>query len=340
MSIIKVTHLTKTFKRQKRHSGFWGGMRTFFSNEYESKTAVDDISFEIDKGEVVGYIGPNGAGKSTSIKMMVGILVPSSGKVEVAGLVPYENRIDNAQRIGVVFGQRTQLWWDIPVLETFKLLRHMYRVPEARFKANLDLCYDILGIAEFANTPVRQLSLGQRMRSDLAAALLHNPEILYLDEPTIGLDVVVKKKIREFIEEINKQHQTTVILTTHDMSDIEKLCSRVMVIDKGRIMYNGCLEELKQVYGSAETLTAELQGERSEYEWDVLQQMGVTLVKFNGQKVELRYNRAEVKSSMVLKWLMERYEVKDFTVRETEIEEVIRRMYLGQPTAAATFDER
>ncbi len=338
MSIIKVTHLTKTFKRQKRHSGFWGGMRTFFSNEYESKTAVDDISFEIDKGEVVGYIGPNGAGKSTSIKMMVGILMPSSGKVEVAGIVPYENRIANAQRIGVVFGQRTQLWWDIPVLETFKLMRHMYRVPEARFKANLEMCYEILGIAEFANTPVRQLSLGQRMRADLAASLLHNPEILYLDEPTIGLDVVVKKKIREFIAEINKQHQTTVILTTHDMSDIEKLCSRVMVIDKGRIMYNGCLDQLKKVYGSAETLSAELVETVEAEDWTELERLGVTVLNSNGHKINLRYNRGEINSSIVLKWLMGRYEVKDFTVRETEIEEVIRRMYLGQTAATTTQD--
>lgn len=329
MAIIKVENLTKDFKRQKRKPGFWGAVQTFFSSEYEIKTAVDHISFEIEKGEIVGYIGPNGAGKSTSIKMMVGILVPTSGKVTVAGVVPYENRIENAKRIGVVFGQRTQLWWDIPVSETFNLLKYMYKVPEKTFKANLELCTEILGLKEFANTPVRQLSLGQRMRSDLAAALLHNPEIIYLDEPTIGLDVVVKKKIREFIEEINKQRQTTVILTTHDMSDIEKLCSRVMVIDKGRIIYDGQLDELKRIYGSEETLSADL-AQIPEVEPSETREFGADIVKQDGNKIVFQYDRNRVNSSVILKWLMERYEVKDFVVRETEIEEVIRKMYLGK----------
>ena len=246
MAIIEVKELSKVFKIKKREPGFVGALKGLFSNVYEEKKAVDNISFNIDEGEIVGYIGPNGAGKSTTIKILVGILTPTFGQVEVKGIIPYNNRQENARNIGVVFGQRTQLWWDIPVSETLDLLRHMYKVPLDVYKKNLELFTDILGIDKFIHTPVRQLSLGQRMRADICAALLHNPPIVYLDEPTIGLDVVVKENIRTFIKEINRQRKTTVLLTTHDVSDIEKLCSRVMVIDKGQIMYDGSLELLKE----------------------------------------------------------------------------------------------
>lgn len=226
MAFIRVDRLSKQYKRQVRSEGLGGAIKDLFNRKYDTKTAVDQISFAIEKGEVVGYIGPNGAGKSTTIKMLSGILVPSSGIVEVGGIVPYKQRKQYTRNIGVVFGQRTQLWWDIPVSESFRMMKYMYKISDKQFDQNMEMFTDILDIQSFMHTAVRQLSLGQRMRADLCAALLHNPDILYLDEPTIGLDVVVKEKIRDFIKEVNKERQTTVILTTHDMSDIEKLCYR------------------------------------------------------------------------------------------------------------------
>ncbi len=328
--LISVENVTKSFRRQKRKEGLWGAVHGLFSRQYETITAVDDVSFEIGRGEVVGYIGPNGAGKSTTIKMLVGILVPTSGNILVGGLVPHENRIENAGRMGVVFGQRTQLWWDIPVSESFSLMRHMYKIPPERFRENMELFSEILGLDEFINTPVRQLSLGQRMRADICAALLHNPAILYLDEPTIGLDVVVKENMRDFIKEINQERNTTVILTTHDMSDVEKLCSRVMVIDSGSIMYDGNMQQLKERYGTDETLDIETEEPVSDL--DDLYGLGVSEFRQDGSKISIRYNRTRVNSTTVIGWVMERHRVRDFVVRETEIDEVIRRMYLAKST--------
>src|SRR3990172_12325018 len=224
--MIHVEHLTKDYQRLVRQEGFLAGIRTLFSAKYDTIRAVNDISFRIDEGELVGYIGPNGAGKSTSIKMLSGILVPTSGRITVNGLVPHKDRKADAQQIGAVFGQKTQLWWDVPVIESLKLLRDIYKIPEARFKHNLSLFNDLLDLHEFQNTPVRQLSLGQRMRADMAAALLHNPRILFLDEPMIGVDVVAKDRLRQFIKEIHRDQRVTVLFTTHDLVDIEKLCSR------------------------------------------------------------------------------------------------------------------
>lgn len=325
MSIIKVGSLTKEFRRQKRKKGFRGAVQSLFSRKYEIITAVNDVSFEIEKGEIIGYIGPNGAGKSTTIKMLVGILVPTSGSAEVNGLVPYENRIENAKRMGVVFGQRTQLWWDIPVSESFNLIRYMYNISDAQYHANLKLFSKILGIDEFINAPVRQLSLGQKMRADLCMAFLHNPDILYLDEPTIGLDVVAKENIREFIRSINRERSTTIMLTTHDMSDIEKLCPRVMVIDHGKIMYDGSLDRLKDSYGSEEVLTVETESIISSV--DGLKNLGVLECQNEGNRLLVRYDRRKTSSSVILEWLMNRHKIKDFVVRETEIEAVIRKMY-------------
>ncbi len=325
MSIITVDSLTKHFKRQKRKKGFSGALGSLFSRKYETIRAVDNISFEIEKGEIIGYIGPNGAGKSTTIKMLVGILVPTSGFVEVNGLVPHENRIENAKKMGVVFGQRTQLWWDIPVSESLNLMRYMYDIPESQYRDNLKLFSKILAIDEFINAPVRQLSLGQRMRADLCMAFLHNPDILYLDEPTIGLDVVVKENVREFIRSINRERGTTIILATHDMSDIEKLCPRVMVIDHGRIMYNGSLDKLKSKYGSEELLTVEAEGPISGV--DDLRSFDIFECETDGSKLTVKYDRRKISSSTILKWLMDRNKIKDFVVQETEIEEVIRKMY-------------
>lgn len=323
--MIKVTNLTKDFKIHTREKGLLGAAKSLFSSKYTLKRAVDNISFTIEPGEIVGYIGPNGAGKSTTIKMLVGILVPTSGSVEVNGLRPYEDRIENARNMGVVFGQRTQLWWDIPVSESLYLMKHMYKIPEKQFKHNMELFSDILGIDQFMQTPVRQLSLGQKMRADLCAALLHNPEILYLDEPTIGLDVVVKEKIREFIKEVNTTRKTTVILTTHDITDIEKLCSRVIVIDQGRVMYDGNLDNLKVEYGSVETIRLDFVGDIGEM--TELRMLGIDDCNIAGNTAIVTYNKHHVNSSKVIGWFMARTEIKDFVVSETEVEEVIRRIY-------------
>jgi ABC-2 type transport system ATP-binding protein len=234
MTIIEVNNVVKEYRTPKRQPGLFGAVRTLFTRQYDTKQAVAGISFTAAKGELLGYIGPNGAGKSTTIKLLTGILVPTSGEVKVAGLVPWQARQQNALNIGVVFGQRSQLWWDLPLIESFKLMGKMYRVERERYTRNLARFREILGLDEFMHTPVRQLSLGQRMRGDLAAAMLYNPGILYLDEPTIGLDVLAKERIRVFIEEINREEGTTVILTTHDLDDLERLCR-----SSGRFTRNG-----------------------------------------------------------------------------------------------------
>ena len=248
----------KEFRTYRRRPGFVGSLRTLFTRDYHVVKAVDNISFQVDQGEVVGYVGPNGAGKSTTIKMLTGVLYPTNGNVEVCGLSPAKDRKRNLIHIGAVFGQRTQLWWDLPLSESFEVLRYIYKVSERTYKDNIALFSEILGIDEFMHIPVRQLSLGQRMRGDIAASLLHNPDILYLDEPTIGLDVLVKDKIRQFIKDMNAERKTTVILTTHDMADIGALCKRIMIIDKGRIIYDGSLEDIKRLYGSLSTLVVDL----------------------------------------------------------------------------------
>ncbi|MBV8148561.1 MAG: ATP-binding cassette domain-containing protein, partial [Candidatus Eremiobacteraeota bacterium] len=226
MPIIRTRALRKVFRTVRRTPGAGGALRTLFSRAYDEKVAVSDVNMELERGELVGYIGPNGAGKSTTIKMLTGILVPTSGSIDVAGIVPYARRRENARNIGVVFGQRSQLYWDLPLIESFELLRAIYSVPQDRYQANLRKFTEILEMEPFIRTPVRQLSLGQRMRGDFAAALLHDPQIVYLDEPTIGLDVIAKGAIRDFISHINDQRQTTVILTTHDLADVERLCRR------------------------------------------------------------------------------------------------------------------
>src|SRR5271157_6264238 len=244
--IIEVHELTKEFRTFRRREGVLGALQNLIVREYLTIHAVDHISFSIEPGEMVGYIGANGAGKSTTIKILTGILSPSGGRVVSSGFVPYRERRHYTKHIGVVFGQRTQLWWDIAVVESFKLLKEIYEVPDADYRRRLDLFGEILGIGEYLHTPVRKLSLGERMRCDLAAALLHSPPLLFLDEPTIGLDVVAKDHIRAFLKEINRAERTTVLLTTHDLSDIEELCKRILIIDKGKILFDGQLAEMKK----------------------------------------------------------------------------------------------
>lgn len=246
---IDVHRLRKEFKVQKNREGLKGAVRDLFRREYNQVAAVKDISFQIPQGEICGYIGENGAGKSTTIKMLTGILVPTSGDIRVGGFVPYKEREKFVRNIGVVFGQRSQLWWDIGVIESFQLLKKVYRVPDAEYRSRMDELIERLQLGELLNRPVRKLSLGQRMRCELAASLIHNPEILFLDEPTIGLDIMVKTEIREFLKSMNKRYGTTILLTTHDLQDIEALCSRVIMLDDGRIIYDGGLEELKERWG-------------------------------------------------------------------------------------------
>ncbi|MEH6988188.1 ABC transporter ATP-binding protein [Cytobacillus firmus] len=322
MPIIEVEHLMKDFMIAKRETGFLGAVKSLVKREHIKKEAVKDISFSINEGEMVGYIGPNGAGKSTTIKMLTGILVPTSGSVKVNGIIPYENRQENAKNIGVVFGQRTQLWWDLPTIESFELLKEIYQVPDKRYKENMDTFTEILGLDEFLNTPVRQLSLGQRMRADIAASLLHDPPILFLDEPTIGLDVVAKEKMRTFIKEINKERSITVILTTHDMEDIEKLCERMILIDHGQKVYDGEIAVVKERFGKTRTLIVDLEeSSRS------LKLKGGEVFKEEASRFWIRFNRDEVSASDLIAQITDTHNIKDLTVEEPAIESIISRIY-------------
>lgn len=250
MSFISVKNLCKTFKVVKRKSGLLASIKSFFKREYKYIEAVKNVSFEIKKGEIVGYIGPNGAGKSTTIKMLSGILIPSSGTIKVGGMIPSKERKKYVSNIGVVFGGRSQLMWDIPAIDTFELLKSIYKIDQKKYEKNSQELINLLKIEEVVKMPVRQLSLGQRMRCEIAAALLHEPEVLFLDEPTIGLDAVSKKVVRDFILKINKEKNTTIILTTHDMNDIEALAKRIILIGKGEVLYDGSLKKIKEKYGS------------------------------------------------------------------------------------------
>jgi len=297
-------------------------MRNLASSKYSIIKAVDGISFEVHEGQIIGYVGPNGAGKSTTIKMLTGILVPTSGEIDVAGLAPFRNRRENARRIGVVFGQRTQLWWDLPVIESFQLLRRIYRVPLDRYKKNIDMFHDLLNIGEFINTPVRKLSLGQRMRCDLAAALLHDPMILYLDEPTIGLDVVAKQRVRGFLGDINRERRTTIILTTHDLSDVEKLCERMMIIDHGKVIYDGTVDEIKRRYGKKRRLVVDLAGE-----YDEIAIPGTELIRRDNSRAWLQFNRDEISASQLVAQVTQKYDIVDLTLEEPEIETIVAGIY-------------
>ncbi|MFF1902519.1 ATP-binding cassette domain-containing protein [Kitasatospora sp. NPDC058218] len=283
--------------------------------------AVDGLSFTVEAGECVGYIGPNGAGKSTTIKMLTGILVPSGGRLRVAGVDPARERVALARRIGVVFGQRTTLWWDLPLRDSYELARRIYRIPEHRYRTNLERCVELLDLGALLDTPVRQLSLGQRMRGDLAAALLHDPQVLYLDEPTIGLDVVSKSRVRDFLREVNRDLGTTVLLTTHDLTDIEQLCDRVMVIDHGRVVYDGGLDGLHAAGESERTLVVDLAEARPPIEV-----AGARVVKVEGPRQWLAFP-AQQSAAPIVAAVADRYPMVDLSVREPAIEDVIARMY-------------
>jgi ABC-2 type transport system ATP-binding protein len=345
--MIDAEHLNREFRIAKKRSGIFGSVRSVVNPEVRTVCAVSDLSMQVERGEMIGLIGPNGAGKSTTIKMLTGILVPSSGSVTVAGLVPMQRRRELAAHIGVVFGQRTQLWWDLPLIDSLRLLRHLYRVPEDRHRKNLDRMREMLELDEFLDTPVRQLSLGQRMRGDLAAALLHDPELLYLDEPTIGLDVVAKARIREFLLSLNAERRTTVLLTTHDMDDIEMLCPRMLIIDHGRKLYDGSVSDIRERFGGERTLiavldtseVAALPGSDGQYIFSDLP-VGVHLIRVDGPRIWLGFGRDTLPAHELVAWLGARYRLRDVTFQEPEIEDVIRRIYEEGLLLPAMANER
>jgi ABC-2 type transport system ATP-binding protein len=327
MPLIEVQNLTKTFKTYDRAEGVWGGLRNLFVREYRHVRAVDDISFSIEQGEMVGYIGANGAGKSTTIKMLTGILVPTGGTVKSAGLVPFRERQEYTRLIGVVFGQRTQLWWDIAVIESFHLLQKIYGIAEVDFKNRMEAFDRVLGLTPLLHTPVRKLSLGQRMRCDLAASLLHNPRILFLDEPTIGLDVVAKENIRKFLREINQEFQVTVLLTTHDLSDIEELCRRVIIIDKGKLLFDGALSSLRERLAFKSQIVLELKEPRQVDPSFLSHFPGVELQQTDETRCQIIFDRREVSSAEVLKTLVNTLPVRDVALEDTTIGEIVREIY-------------
>jgi len=319
---IVVENLTKTFQVAVRRPGTLGALRGVFRREHRTVSALDDVSFSIEPGELVGYVGPNGAGKSTTIKILSGILVPDSGRCEVFGHVPWRDRKAYVGRIGVVFGQRTQLWWDLPLVESFELLRAIYRVPESVHQPIRDELIEMLDLAPLLDTPVRQLSLGQRMRCDIAAALLHAPPLLFLDEPTIGLDAIAKLAVRDFVAKLNRERGVTVILTTHDMDDIEALCRRVVVIGGGRIVVDGPLEELHRRSHVERHLTLDLVEPGEE-----IAEPGVRILEREGLRVRLAFDPVEVSTTGLISRLTARHAVRDLFVENPPIEEVIAQLY-------------
>ncbi len=331
--MIQVKNISKDFVAPKKYPGLKGAIKGLVSNEKVTKEAVKDISFSIAKGEIVGYIGSNGAGKSTTIKMMTGILAPTKGECLVDGINPSIKRKENAKNIGVVFGQRTQLWWDLPLSESFTILKEIYDVSDEDYKERMEFLNRVLELQDFFDKPVRTLSLGQRMRADLGAALLHNPKVLYLDEPTIGLDLVVKDNIREAIKEINEKYQTTVILTTHDIGDIEELCSRIIIIDEGKKIYDGSLTELKDTYGTKRKVSMEIRQPEKVKALDLGKVLDIEKADYEVEYEEennnysVTFDKHKVQVPQILSAIMEVTEVKDIQIQETELAEIVKEIY-------------
>ena len=328
---IEVKGLTKDFDISESGKGFSGKLKALFHRKRKIVTAVDGIDFEIKRGEFVGYVGENGAGKSTTIKMLTGILVPTSGCAEVNGIVPYKDRKKNAAKIGVVFGQRTQLWWDLPVRESFDLLKVIFRVSQSDFNSQIKKLDQVLDLNSLMDMPVRKLSLGQRMRCDIAASLIHNPPVLFLDEPTIGLDVLAKESIRNFLTEINREEGTTIILTTHDMDDIEHLCKRLIILEEGKIVYDGETELLKRKFVHEKVLEVEFHDDEN-----VIHGVpGVTVIREQGCKKWLTFDNDNFGIGEVIGTIASRYKIKDISVKEPSVESIIRNIYKNRVTLAA-----
>lgn len=325
--VIQVKGISKTFKISKRSIGIPSMLVNAFMPKYEYKKAVNDISFCINEGEMVGFIGPNGAGKSTTIKMLSGILYPDSGEINIAGFIPYKQRKEYVSNIGVVFGQKSQLAWDLPVIDSFELIKHIYRIPNSRYNENLNKFTELLDMSGFINQPVRQLSLGQRMRADIVAALLHSPKIVFFDEPTIGLDVVGKERIREFIRYLNESQGITMIFTTHDMQDIEKTCNRLIIIDKGKKLYDGSLAGIKEKYGTSREIDVEF---GSNFIMEPIKDVVIKeLNELDGRKKRFIFENSKVHINELMTDLLTKYNVKDLSIVEPEIEGIVRQIYDG-----------
>lgn len=328
MALIEVENLTKSYKTFKRKEGLKGAFINLFKREYEFVQAVDDISFHVEPGEILGYIGPNGAGKSTTIKILTGILTPTAGRVAVNGVVPYKQRQQHVKNIGVVFGQRTQLWWDIAVIEAFTLLRDIYEVSKTDFQAQLEKFDTVLDIGPLLHTPVRKLSLGQRVRCDIAASLLHNPPVVFLDEPTIGLDVAVKSNIREFIKEMNASLGTTMILTTHDLSDIEYLCQRSLIIDQGKIIFDGNLQRAKDELARKRKIQVDLY-EHVDID-GIRDQLNIVKLEFtrrNDYALTISFDKDEISAIDIIQKVLDRLHPRDIKIEEPTIETVVKEIY-------------
>ena len=337
MSLIHIQDLSKHFRILNRREGIGGAFRDLFSGDYRIVKAVDGISYDIDQGEIVGYIGPNGAGKSTTIKMMTGILKPTGGTLLVNGRSPYANRIRQAQIMGVVFGQRTQLWWDLPVIESFKILKEIYKVDQKTFDQHMGLFNDLVGLKTLYSQQVRTLSLGQRMLCDITASFLHNPQVVFLDEPTIGLDISIKAKIRTVIKELNQTRRTTIILTTHDLGDVEALCQRIIIIDKGKILFDGEIRKVNALFGAYRTLKVQIEG-FSESTLQALQgklaecfgsKRGITISESEEFWTDITIDQARTPLSDVLNCVMSGFPVLDIRIVEISMESVVQRVYDG-----------
>ena len=325
MAQIVVENLQKTFRIAGRGSGIFGALAGLVKRTYRTIHALDSVSFSINQGELIGYIGPNGAGKSTTVKILSGILVPDSGVCEVEGRIPWKNRIEHVAKIGVVFGQRTQLWWDLPVIESFELLRDIYRIPADRYRKEKDKLIELMQLQSLLDVPVRQLSLGQRMRCDLAAALLHQPRILFLDEPTIGLDAVSKLAVREFVRTLNREQEVTIILTTHDMDDIEALCKRLIVISHGKLVFDGPLDELRQKLRPERRLILDVDEPDADFS-----DPAATLLQREGNRLHFAFDPEQVSPSELVRRMMDRYRVRDLYLENPSIEEIIAQFYTEQ----------
>lgn len=328
-NLIEVRDVSKTFRVSKRGKGIPGMVANLFVPRYEKRHAVKNVSFEIEEGEMVGFIGPNGAGKSTTIKMLSGILYPDGGSLQVAGYIPYRQRREYVSKIGVVFGQKSQLQWDLPVIDSFELLKAIYRIPEEVYRKNLDRYTEMLNMGGFLNQPVRQLSLGQRMRADIVAALLHSPRIVFFDEPTIGVDVVGKEVIRSFLRELNKRDRLTMIFTTHDMQDIEKTCRRLLIIDDGSKVYDGSLEGIKAKYGTTRQLDVEFS-----HSIEVRPIDHVRIQELDAYKKRFYFENTKVELQELMNHLLSEYPVRDLNITEPAIEGIIRKIYQGEEVGA------
>ncbi|MCI8623113.1 MAG: ATP-binding cassette domain-containing protein [Provencibacterium sp.] len=322
MSFIEVNQLCKEYRIAQSGKGISGAVRSLFHREYTVKQAVKNVSFSLEKGEVVGYIGPNGAGKSTTIKMLSGVLIPTSGTARIGDIIPYENRKENAKHIGVVFGQRSQLYWDLPISDTLELYESLYSIPKERFRRNCDFFTELLDMKDFLSQPVRQLSLGQKMKANIAIALLHDPDVVYLDEPTIGLDVTSKKVLRDALKKINAERKTTIILTTHDMDDIEAVCRRLIMIDQGKKLFDGTLADFRSKYNDGFTLKLEFEGAIPAWQ----ESAGYELLEQTDHHWIIKA-RTEITSKAAMIELIEKYDPTNLYVQEERIEDIVRRAY-------------